>query len=109
LHQRSNHSIEAARAINDNDNTEQAMAYFSNHSGATIYYYSKYERTIYRKLQAKYSDVCSADDIECMFEPTRAVLGRCSSGTGLGFREWPESFLAGTRSPQLFPYGLPLA
>jgi predicted RecB family nuclease len=50
-----------------------AMAYFSNHSGATIYYYSKYERTIYRKLQAKYSDVCSADEIEGMFEPTRAV------------------------------------
>ena len=38
-----------------------------------IYYYSKYERTIYRKLQAKYPHVCSAEDIEAMFQPPMAV------------------------------------
>ena len=38
-----------------------------------IYYYSKYERTIYRKLQRKYPDVCSAEDIETLFDPAQAV------------------------------------
>ena len=39
----------------------------------TIYYYSKYERTIYRALQEKYPDVCSADDIEQLFDPAHAI------------------------------------
>ena len=38
-----------------------------------IYYYSKYERTIYRKLQEKYPDVCSADEIERLFDPAHAI------------------------------------
>jgi len=50
-----------------------AFAYLSNQVDSVIYYYSKYERTIYRKLQAKYPDVCSADDVERLFEPPRAV------------------------------------
>lgn len=50
-----------------------AFTYLSSQTGAAIYHYSKYERTIYRKLQRKYSDVCSADDIERLFEPPRAI------------------------------------
>lgn len=50
-----------------------AMAYFTGLPDARIYYYSKYERTIYRKLQAKFPDVCTADDIERLFEPSRAI------------------------------------
>jgi hypothetical protein len=50
-----------------------AFAYLSNQVDSVIYYYSKYERTIYRKLQAKYPDVCTADDVERLFEPPRAV------------------------------------
>lgn len=38
-----------------------------------IYYYSKYERTIYRKLRAKYPDVCSEQDIEDIFDPAKSV------------------------------------
>ena len=38
-----------------------------------IYYYSKYERTIYRKLQEKYPDVCSAEEIEELFDPAHAI------------------------------------
>ncbi len=49
-----------------------AYAYLTG-SGGIIYYYSKYERTIYRKLQAKYPDVCTADDIERLFDPARAI------------------------------------
>lgn len=38
-----------------------------------IYYYSKYERTIYRKLQEKYPDVCTRVDIDELFNPSSAV------------------------------------
>ena len=38
-----------------------------------IYYYSKYERTIYRKLQKKYPDVCSSEELEFLFDPKQAV------------------------------------
>jgi predicted RecB family nuclease len=51
----------------------QAYAYLSQHKGAAIYYYSKYERTQYRRLRDKYPEVCSAEDIERLFEPTRAI------------------------------------
>ena len=51
----------------------QAMDYMRRAQPCAIFYYSKYERTIYRKLQAKYPNVCSADDIEALFEPTNTV------------------------------------
>ena len=50
-----------------------AWTYLSANPGAIIYYYSKYERTTYRKLQERYPSVCSADDIENLFVPERAV------------------------------------
>jgi predicted RecB family nuclease len=50
-----------------------AWAYLSAHPDAIIYYYSKYERTTYRKLQERYPSVCSADDIEALFALERAV------------------------------------
>jgi predicted RecB family nuclease len=40
---------------------------------AVIYYYSKYERTIYRKLQEKYPDVCMSEEIAAIFDPARSV------------------------------------
>lgn len=52
---------------------QEAWAYFAANPNAAIYYYSKYERTIYRKLQQKYPHVCTADDIEDLFDPNRAV------------------------------------
>lgn len=50
-----------------------AYAYLAGQSDAAIYFYSKYERTVYRKLQAKYPEVCDADAIERLFDPARAV------------------------------------
>lgn len=50
-----------------------SYAFLTARPEAAIYYYSKYERTIYRKLQAKYPDTCSSDDIERLFAPPRAV------------------------------------
>lgn len=51
----------------------QAMDYMHRAQPCAIFYYSKYERTIYRKLQAKYPGVCSADAIEALFDPTTTV------------------------------------
>ena len=50
-----------------------AWAYMRENRPCAIYYYSKYERTIYRKLQQKYPDVCSAEDIEELFDPAHAI------------------------------------
>jgi predicted RecB family nuclease len=57
----------------EHDAFAATVAYLSGQPGSVIYYYSKYERTIYRKLQAKYPSVCGADDIERLFDPARAV------------------------------------
>jgi predicted RecB family nuclease len=50
-----------------------AFDYFAAHPDAAIYYYSKYERTTYRRLQQKYPDICTPEDVERLFEPPRAV------------------------------------
>jgi len=50
-----------------------ALDYFASRNDAGIYYYSKYERTIYRKLQQKYPDICTPEDVEQLFDPGRAI------------------------------------
>jgi predicted RecB family nuclease len=50
-----------------------AVAYIRASRPCAIYYYSKYERTIYRKLREKYPDVCSAEEIEELFDPAHAI------------------------------------
>jgi predicted RecB family nuclease len=50
-----------------------AFGYIRASWPCAIYYYSKYERTIYRKLREKYPDVASADDIEELFDPDHAI------------------------------------
>ena len=50
-----------------------AWQYIGDRQPCAIYYYSKYERTIWRQLQLKYPEVCSADDIEDLFDPNHAV------------------------------------
>jgi predicted RecB family nuclease len=51
----------------------QAWEYLRARPTAIVFIYSKYERTIWRKLQEKYPDVCSADEIEALFDPSRTV------------------------------------
>jgi predicted RecB family nuclease len=54
---------------------------------AAIYFYSKYERTIYRKLRAKYPHVCSEAEIEELFAlPTTVDL---YGDVVLKATEWP--------------------
>jgi predicted RecB family nuclease len=50
-----------------------AFDYLATHTDAAIYYYSKYERTVYRKLQLKYPDICTPEEVERLFEPPRAI------------------------------------
>jgi uncharacterized protein len=49
-----------------------AWGFLMLHADHVVYYYSKHERTKYRKLQQRYPDVCSAEDIEALFSPGRS-------------------------------------
>ena len=51
----------------------EAWRYIRENQPCSIYYYSRYERTIYRKLQEKYPDVCTASEIEELFNSAGAV------------------------------------
>jgi predicted RecB family nuclease len=50
-----------------------AWAYIGEMQPCRTYYYSKYERTIWRQLQTKYPSVCSAEEIEALFDPVNSV------------------------------------
>jgi len=50
-----------------------AWNFVKSNPDAIIYYYSKYERTLYRKLCLKYPRVCSSEEIEDMFNPAKAI------------------------------------
>lgn len=60
-------------ADEERDAFASAIAYLGGEPTATIWYYSKYERTIYRKLQARYPDVCAPEHIEALFDPARCI------------------------------------
>jgi len=51
----------------------EAWRYIGDHQPCVVYYYSKYERTIWRKLQSSYPSICTADDIEDLFHPSQSV------------------------------------
>lgn len=44
-----------------------AWRFLSERSTCPIYYYSKYERTIWRRLQQKFPSVCSPEELEALF------------------------------------------
>ncbi|MDH4027886.1 MAG: TM0106 family RecB-like putative nuclease, partial [Nitrospirota bacterium] len=50
-----------------------AWEYIKASRPCMIYYYSKYERTIWRKLREKYPDVMTAEEVEEMFSPENSV------------------------------------
>lgn len=50
-----------------------AWQFIKERQPCAIYYYSKYERTLYRKLQTKYPAVCSAGDIDALFAAPETV------------------------------------
>lgn len=50
-----------------------AVAWLKERPEASVYYYSKYERTMYRKLCQRHPEVCTEEDIEQLFQPPRAI------------------------------------
>lgn len=50
-----------------------AIEWLRQRENASVYYYSKYERTMYRKLCERHPGVCAAEDIEALFTPPRAI------------------------------------
>lgn len=51
----------------------EAWQFMQTSQPCVIYYYSKYERTIYRKLRQKYPHVCTEADLELLFNPEHAI------------------------------------
>ncbi len=51
----------------------EAWKFMQASQPCVIYYYSKYERTIYRKLRQKYPHVCTEADLELLFDPKHAI------------------------------------
>ena len=52
---------------------QEAWSYIKSSRPCAMYYYSKYERTIWRKLQQKYPEVATAEEIEELFDPTESI------------------------------------
>lgn len=50
-----------------------AYRYVIGFRPAAMFYFSKYERTIWRHLQQKYPDVCAPEDVEAIFADPNAV------------------------------------
>jgi predicted RecB family nuclease len=74
-------------AAAERDAFAAAVAYMAARPDSVVFYYSKYERTMYRKLQAKYPDVCAPADIEALFSHPRSVDLYCDVVTKA--TEWP--------------------
>ena len=75
-------------AQGERDAFAAAMGLLRSEPPAPVYVYSSYERTSFRTLQARYPDVCTADEIEALFDPARtidllAIVRRLT--------EWPAS------------------
>jgi predicted RecB family nuclease len=51
----------------------EALSFVRGSSPCAVYYYSHYERTWWRKLQARYPDVASQEDVEALFGDPRTV------------------------------------
>ncbi len=51
----------------------QAWAYVQAHSDAVVYFYSHYERTIWKQLAGRFPDVATEDDVTALFEQDRFV------------------------------------
>jgi len=51
----------------------QAWAYVHEHYDAVVYYYSHYERTIWKQLARRFPDVAAEDDVTALFEEDRFV------------------------------------
>jgi predicted RecB family nuclease len=51
----------------------QAIGHFRQHRAAHWFHYSQYERTAYTGLQRRHPSVCTSDEIENIFDPSRCT------------------------------------
>ncbi len=96
----------------------EAWRYMLAAQPCAIYFYSKYERTIYRKLRQKYPHVCTETELEELFNSERSVdlyfdvvlkatewptrdFSIKTLATHLGF-EWRDSHPSGAASIEWF-------
>ncbi len=66
-------SRKTCRPAAECDAFADALALFRQYPDATVVHYSKYERTQYRKLQEKYPQVATRDEIDQLFAGPRAL------------------------------------
>jgi uncharacterized protein len=64
-----------------------AWAYLQDRREAVVYYYSNYERTVWRRLQESYPDVCTREDVESLFANGRSI--DLYSDVVLWSTDWP--------------------
>jgi len=65
----------------------EAWQYVKSCQPCAIYYYSKYERTWWRKLQQRYPSVVKSEEIEAIFDPAAAI--DLYYDVVMKFTEWP--------------------
>lgn len=63
----------AEGADGERDAFAAAYAFLTADRDAHVFCYSKFERTSYRVLQRRYPGVCSPEDVEALFHPSRAT------------------------------------
>jgi predicted RecB family nuclease len=69
----------------------QSMNFFRENVDAKVYVYSTHERTKYRKLQQRYPNVATADEIEALFDPSRTVDLYALVKSSAEFPTWNKS------------------
>lgn len=52
---------------------QEAWQYIQDRQPCSIYYYSSYERTWWRKLQEKYPSVCETEELEALFKHPQTI------------------------------------
>jgi predicted RecB family nuclease len=65
----------------------EALSFVRGSSPCAVYYYSHYERTWWRKLQGRYQDVASPEDVDLLFGDPRTV--DLYTGVVRRSTEWP--------------------
>ena len=63
---------EPETALAERDAFAAAWTFIEQHPEAVLVCYSKYERTVYRALAAKYPEVCSREAVDALFASERA-------------------------------------
>ena len=78
---------DACTEDSERDAFAAALCFLRATKPCAVYYYSKYERTLYRNLREKYPDVATEAEIEAVFDPAHAV--DLYNGVVRRYTDWP--------------------